>query len=91
MTNLLCLDLSVSQEPPHRERNAATGSMEKRRGEPVVLMSVWPFRLAGCFAYWQCGWQVGSQAGQLWLNVFLWIFFLIFFFFPLGSLLTAKE
>lgn len=63
----------MSQEPPHRERNAVTGSMEKRRGEPVVLMSVWPFQLAGCFAYWQCGWQVGSQTDRLYHDVGLFL------------------
>lgn len=55
----------MSQEPPHRERNAETGSMENEEGNLLFLMSVWPSRLAGWFAYWQRGWLVGSQTGRL--------------------------
>lgn len=68
MTNFLRSGVSeVSQEPSHRERNAATGSMEnpQKTGEPVVLTTccVWSLGPAACLTPWLSGWRPGSQPG----------------------------
>lgn len=69
MTNFLLPGLSeVSQGPPHKERNAATGSMENPK-EPVVLMSVWSLGAAARLAEWVVLWITGRLD-----VVFLWMF-----------------